>query len=274
LTVPCCIKCNTGFLSSIESSVQSIFQRGFVISEGEELCLARWLSKILIGIVVKETSLAFDRSKPEAGQILKPGIIDELRHCHFVMQSARKPTSFHCLHGRFPFSLYAYKIADSEDESEFDLSTNFFGQSISIRVGRLGAVFINDGGLQMEVGPKGPYGLAGEELSKVQFKEISARIHYKSALRDATHFYLTSETEDRIQVDQLKVTSFSGYLPASNELRIFSDWNEIDFGYAMAAYMGADRSEIFDEESQTCKTTLGKLIAERAKLPTSSASQN
>jgi len=118
----------------------------------------------------------------------------------------------------------------------------------------------------MEVGPKGPFALSGSDLSETQFREISARIHYKAALRDATHFYLTFEDEESIQVEQLHVKSFSGYLPGSSELRIFRDWDEAGLSYAMSAYMRVDRSIIFDEETQVCRTTLldrkGNLIAE------------
>lgn len=258
--------CNTGFLSKIENSVQPIFQRGDVLFGEEKLALARWLSKILIGVLVKETNLLFGRSRPSRGSIVEPEFIDELRHCHFVMQSARKTTSFRCLHSEFPFSLYSYKVSNYRKDHEFDLSTNFAGQSVSIRVGQLGVIFINDGGLQMEIGPKGPFGLSGSDLSEMQFREISARVHYKAALRDATHFYLTFENEESIQVEQLHVRSFSGYLAGSEELRIFRDWNEVELSYAMSAYLRVDRSKIFDEETQTCRTTLldheGNLIAE------------
>ncbi len=266
LTVPCCTECNTDFLSNIEKSVEPVFHRGNVSSDEEELTLARWLSKILIGVLVKETSLLSDRSNPSLGAIVEPGVIDELRHCHFVMQSARKTTSFRCLHSEFPFSLYSYRVSNYQKDREFDLSTNIAGQSISIRIGQLGVIFINDGGLQMEVGPKGPFALSGSDLSETQFREISARIHYKAALRDATHFYLTFEDEESIQVEQLHVKSFSGYLPGSSELRIFRDWDEAGLSYAMSAYMRVDRSIIFDEETQVCRTTLldrkGNLIAE------------
>jgi hypothetical protein len=271
LTVPCCTDCNTGFLSAIESSVQPIFERGDVLQVDEKLTLARWLSKILVGILVKETNLLFDRSRPSGGSIVEPKFIDELRHCHFVMQSARKITSFRCLHSEFPFSLYSYKVPNYKKEHEFDLSTNFFGQSISIRVGQLGVVFINDGGFQMEVGPKGPFDLSGSDLSEVQFREISARVHYKAALRDATHFYLTVENDESISVEQMHVRSFSGYVPGTDELQIFRGWNEVEFSYAMAAYLGVDRSLIFDEETQKCGTTLfdheGNLIAESRQRP-------
>jgi hypothetical protein len=222
----------------------------------ERLALARWLSKILIGVLVKETSLLFDRSQPHRGSIIDPGIIDDLRQCHFVLQSARKPTSFACLHGDFPFSFYSYKVREYRKGREFDLSTNVAGQSIAIRVGQLGAIFVNDGGFQMHVGSKGPFELAGAELSEIQFREIAARVHYKASLRDATHFYLTFENDEQIQVEQLHVKSFSGYLPASDELRVFRDWDEAELGHAMSAYMRVDRSMIFDEETRACRTTL------------------
>ncbi|WP_445215444.1 hypothetical protein ACKWRH_23475 [Bradyrhizobium sp. Pa8] len=233
-------------------------------SDEEKLTLARWLSKILIGLLVKETGLLFDRSRPSHGMIVDPGFIDELRHCHFVLQSGRKATSFRCLHSVFPFSMYSYRVPNHRLDRPFDFSTNVGGQSVSIRIGQLGAVFINDGGFQMEVGPEGPFGLLDSELSETQFKEISARVHYKASLRDATHFYLTVEDDESIQVEQLHVKSFSGYLPGTGELRIFDEWDETALSYAMSAYMGIERSMIFDEESRVCRTSLidqeGKLM--------------
>ncbi|MHC2623882.1 hypothetical protein ACVIW2_005914 [Bradyrhizobium huanghuaihaiense] len=236
--------------------MQPLFRCGHVNRNEDRLSLARWLSKILIGILFKETSLLFDRSRPDRGLIVDPRFIDGLRQCHFVLQSARKPTSFNCLHGEFPFSFYSYRIPDYGKDRGFDLSTNVAGQSIAIRVGQLGVIFINDGGFQMHVGSKGPFGLAGAELSELQFREVAARVHYKAALRDATHFYLTAENEQQIQVEQLHVRSFSGCLPGSDELRIFRDWDEIGLSYAMSAYMRVDRSTIFDEETRSCRSTL------------------
>jgi hypothetical protein len=90
LTVPCCENCNTGFLSKIENSVQSVFHQGGASSSEETLALARWLSKILIGVLVKETSLLFDRSKPSLGAIVEPSLIDELRHCQLYNAKRQK----------------------------------------------------------------------------------------------------------------------------------------------------------------------------------------
>ncbi|NEI74302.1 hypothetical protein GR212_32625 [Rhizobium lusitanum] len=258
LTVPCCAECNNGFLSAIEREVHPIFTRGTLIA-GDELVLGRWLSKILIGILVKETSLSFDRTKPSRGSIVEPEFLDELQHCHFIMQSGRKPTLFRCLHGGYPFSLYHYQIADS-DADTFDLSTNVYGQSISIRIGALGVVFVNDGGLQLHIGAKGPFGLSGATVTPVQFAELSARIHFKAALRDATHFYLTFENDQVVQIEQLHVKSFSGYIPGTDELQIFRGWDEEQFSYALAAYTRIPRSELFDEAARVCRTSLGNFI--------------
>lgn len=265
LTVPCCEACNNGFLSKIEGEVQPIFERGAVNSCDEKLALGRWLSKILIGFLVKETSLALDRAKPEFGPIFLPELVDELHHCHFVLQSARKPTVFSCLHGELPFSMYCYEISDKGENPTFDLSTNVVGQSVAVRIGRLGVVFVSDGGLQTHVGPKGPYALSGSTITTIQFSEISARVHYKAALRDATHLYLTAENEEAIQIEQARVESYSGLIPGTEELRIFKDWNEEEFSFALAAYTRCKRSEVFDPETRMCKTTLvdnnGRLLS-------------
>lgn len=68
LTVPCCIDCNTGFLSSVESAVQPLFHRGDLMLPSDRLVLARWLSKILIGVLVKETASCSTVRSRVAGQ--------------------------------------------------------------------------------------------------------------------------------------------------------------------------------------------------------------
>lgn len=259
LTVPCCADCNTGFLAGIERSAEIVFRSGMPSDGTDELVLARWLSKILIGILVKETALAFDRTNPADGPIIDAEALDELRHCHYVMQSARKKTRFDCLHSVYPFSFFAYRICESRT-SDFDLSTNIIGQSIAMRVGQLGVVFVNDGGLQMEVGPQGPFALAGSVLSPVQFKEMSARIHYKSFLRDATHLYLSAETPEDLHIAQVKVSGNSGYVPGTEEIQIFRSWDDAEFSHFLAAHMGLNQQDLFDTNTRQCRTTLGNLL--------------
>lgn len=260
LTVPCCSVCNNGFLSRLESDARRIFSKGSIDDDGDILTIGRWLSKIFIGIVYKESGLLFDRSRPEEGNILSSTVLENFRHAHLIMQTVRKHTIFNCLHSYFPFSFYHYKIESRDDLQDFDLATNFFGQSIAIRVRSLGVVFVNDGGLQMEVGSMGPFGLSGSSVNEYQFRELYARIHYKSALSDATHFYLSVETDDRFDSTQAHVKSFSGRLPDSHELRIFNNWDERMLCRVMSAYMQVDESMIWDEEEQMCRSSLVELL--------------
>jgi hypothetical protein len=138
----------------------------------------------------KKPALLWIGQDLSADPIVPASFVDELHHCHFVLQSARKPTTFRCLHGDLPFSLYFYEIAYKRGTQEFDLSTNVVGQSVAMSVGRRGVIFVSDGGLQMHAGPRGPYALSGSTVMEAQFSEIAARVHYKAALSDASvpHF--------------------------------------------------------------------------------------
>lgn len=256
LTVPCCNACNTGFLSSIEKAVQPIFDSGEINTTNEKLMLGRWLSKLLIGFLVKETSLLIERSKPESEPIVPVNFLEELQHCHFILNTARKATIFRCLHGDLPFSLYYYKVSNEVRTEEFDLSTNILGNSVAIRIGGLAVIFINDGGLQMEIAPMGPFDLLGETLSEFQFQELAARVHYKAALRDATHTYITSENEGTIIIDQFSVKSYSGLKPGSRDINLFRKWDELELSHVIENYTKLKRSAIYDEEAKSCTTII------------------
>lgn len=258
LTVPCCSECNTGFLSRIESEVQEIFDRGSVESNADRLYLARWMAKILVGILVKEAALLLDRKDPALGNIVTADFIDEFFHCQLLLQSARKPTRFGALHGTFPFTLFWYRIEDPE--SGFDLSTDVVGQSIAMRVGKLGVAFVNDGGLQMIHGDKGPYGLEGVTVLPHQFDELAARVHTKASLRDATHFYLSSETPKHLTVEQQSVRPFTGTTLSNGEIQVFKPWNPLQFAIRAARFTGLEQSVFLDPTTGQEFTTLTNLF--------------
>ena len=256
LTIPCCEHCNNGVLSKIENNVKQILTRSSNPTEDETLFLGRWMAKILVGILFKESSLLLDRSNPNLGTIFPPSMVDDFYHTHLILNTARVPTSFDCLHWNYPFSLYHYRVDEGLEKNEFDLSTNVFGNSISIRVGTHALVFISDGGMQMEHGMGGPFNLAGKQLHPLQFKEISARVHYKSTLRDATHRYIISENERNIQMSQTGVQSYSPPDFESNEIDLFREWNEKDFADAVTQYLGSYGKNMYDPETNSCRTYL------------------
>lgn len=259
LTVPCCVECNTGFLSRIETEVQEIFQRGCIETSVHRLSVARWLAKILVGILVKETALLLDRKNPTLGNIVPADFIDQFAHCQLLLQSYRKPTRFRALHGTFPFTLYWYRI-DGPDNT-FDLSTDILGQSIAVRMGKLGVAFINDGGLQMIHGPKGPYDLEGAIVLPHHFDELAARVHTKASLRDATHFYLSSETPTHLTIEQQNVRPFTNTVLENGESQVFLPWDSRGFAVRAARITGLEESVFIDTATGIEMTTLANLFS-------------
>lgn len=256
LTIPCCENCNNGFLREIENAVIQFLERPNFNDAKARVILGRWLCKVFVGLLVKETTLLLDRQDPSKGTILPQDFLDEFRHAQFILQSARKNTIFHSLHGPHPFTLYMYRIEPDESFGDFDLSTNLIGQSIAIRVGPVGLVFVNDGGLQLEGGSKGPLNLDGRRLHPVQFSEVVAQVHYKATLRDATHFYTSSETPSEIVVDQVTVRPFSNIRLGGGALQIFRPWDDIDCAHMIERYRPFAGAPVYDPDTGLFSTTL------------------
>ena len=198
-----------------------------------------------------------------SGQTLK-----EYTQAQLILQSERKPTAFHCLHGEFPFTIFMYSIYPDERFGEFDLTTNVAGQSIAIRFDQIGAIFVNDGGLQLAIGTKGPFGLDGKTLHPVQFSEVAARVHYKAALRDASHTYISAETPDRLTITQTQVCPYTPILLEDGAQRIFRPWDDTESVRFIKRYQQVDWEPVYDELTGMCTTTL---MDDAGKLPSPSA---
>ena len=256
LTIPCCESCNNGFLRDIENKVIEFLENPDFRDTGARIVLGRWLCKVFVGLLVKETTLFLDRRDPSKGTILSPDFLEEFQHAQFILQSARKRTVFHSLHGAHPFSLYMYRIEPDDEFGDFDLSTNLFGQSIAVRLGPVGVVFVNDGGLQHHAGRKGPLNLDGRRLHPVQFSEVAARVHYKATLRDATHSYTSSETPDEIIVDQVTVRPFSNVRLEGGAMQIFRPWDDIECAHIIERYRPFKGPPVYDADTGLFTTTL------------------
>lgn len=236
LRSPCCEDCNTGPLSRLEKRVIALRNTCEVMDYEFRLEIGRWLFKILLGILYAESRFHFDRANPNLGSIMPSEAFDDLFTMHLLVNSSRKKAMFHCLHGELPFTIYTYNITQSEHFSEFDFSTNLAGMSVAIRMGNVGAIAVHDGGLQYEVGERGPFDLAGSTLHPFQFSEVSARVHYKSALRSATHLYFNSESPGQLTMIQSSVRSDTQELLADGAERIFWDWKDKEAGMVLEQY--------------------------------------
>jgi hypothetical protein len=243
-------------LRNIENSIVEAVKNDDFDSPMNRLNFARWMCKIFIGILVKETALSFDRRDSAKGPIVAPDILKDFMHAQLILQSARKETVFHSLHGDFPFTLYLYKIVPDASCGDFDLSTHLGGQSIAIRFNNVGIIFVNDGGLQTEGGAKGPFELAGVELHPLQFSEVAARVHYKASLRDATHSYVSSETPEVITIEQTAVHPYTNIRFADGSQRIFEPWDDIECARFVTRYRNVDWGPVYDPTTGMFSTTL------------------
>jgi hypothetical protein len=275
IRVPACEDCNGRVLGRTENYVSRL--RSSAISDwshSHSFEVGRWLSKILIGILIKEASLLCDRSSPQLGMIFPPQAIGELVLMHLLVQSWRKVIRFQSLHAAHPFTLYVYEIEKDEYFSDFNLSTNLFGKSLCIRFGDLGFAFVADGGLQHEMSELGPYDLGFQKLHPVQFDELAARVHYKSALRDATHLYVHYESPENFNFNQVEVMPYSSKKLDDGSDRIFRDWSLAELALALENYRVPSRKHLIDHNGEATYTFLVGTNGRKLNFPTGSFSKS
>lgn len=274
IRLPACVDCNSRVLGSTETYVSRL--RGSNVSNwshSHSFEVGRWLSKILIGILVKEMSLLHDRGDPELGMIFPPEGAGELLLIHLLVQSWRKTIRFQSLHTHHPFTLYVYEIEEDDEFEDFNLSTNLLGKSLCIRFGNLGFAFVADGGLQHEMAELGPYNLGFQKLHPVQFDELSARIHYKSALRDATHFYVHSESPNSFYFNQVKVTPYTNIKLQDGSDRVFREWSSSELTLVLKNYGVPGWKFLIDEAGEASYTFLVGENGTKKNLPAGSFAQ-
>lgn len=257
LRIPACKDCNTRVLGKTEACVSKMDEKSvsnWSIADSYEI--GRWLAKILLGILFKETSLLRDRSSPELGTILCPSVMSEMMLLHLLVQSWRKLILFETIHAKHPFTLYVYEIEEDDEFSRFNFSTNIVGKSLCIRFGSLGFAFVADGGLQHDISELGPYDLAFQRLHPIQFDELAARIHYKSTLRDATHLYVHVEDDTSLRFIQIKVIPYSENKLDNGDGQVFREWSNFELAGAFRVYGFPGWEYLLDENREAVYTLL------------------
>lgn len=264
LTIPACTNCNNVVLKNTEDFVSKLCQNDLATwTQQHSFEVGRWMAKIFFGFLFKEASLAFDRSQPSLGSIVPADYFDELFFVHLLVQSWRKSLRFNCLHAAHPFTLFVYEIEPDDRYGNFDVSTNLTGKSICIRFGNLGFAFVADGGLQHHVGEFGPFSLAFEKLHPIQFSEIAARVHYKAALRDATHSYVQHEDHESFTFNQTHVLPYANTILSNGEIQIFKPWNNAELSAFFERYEVPGFEDLIDRTGVATQT---RLINEAGKL--------
>lgn len=90
----------------------------------------------------------------------------------------------------------------------------------------------------------------------MQFSEVAARVHYKAALRDATHSYTSCETPDEIVMEQVAVRPSSNVRLEGGQIRIFRPWDDIECAHMIERYRPIDGPPVYDPTTGLFGTTL------------------
>lgn len=115
---------------------------------------------------------------------------------------------------------------------------------------------MNDGGLQLVAGERGPLKLDGRELHPIQFSEVAARVHYKASLRDATHTYTSFETPDMLTIEQANVRPYTSIRVEGDAQRVFRPWDDIACAEFISRYRSVDWGPVFDPATGMFLTSL------------------
>ncbi len=110
LTVTACRKCNSEYLSPIEDAVSAAVAAGYdAVRRLSHLLLTQWLSKIFLGILLKECSLRIVRSKPDAGFIFTSDEMEQynllsywLNTCRWRVSDGPSPSSIIVCRAKVP----------------------------------------------------------------------------------------------------------------------------------------------------------------------------
>lgn len=158
LVVPCCKSCNTQKLSKFEKQLEQAYRRGFAaFARLPATTLWLWCCKIAIGLFIRETSLASDRTKADARPIVDADLLQEFWTIHHVVQMLRLPfvVNFESLASLFVVKTHKY----NDQRVNFDVFHPVYFHAAStpaspirldgfaIRFGPIGIIGLPDHGL-------------------------------------------------------------------------------------------------------------------------------
>lgn len=176
LVVPACHLCNTVVLSKLEGDVASSLPGGAekIRALGHDRVFA-WISKIFFGILYAEALLPSDRSNLGQGPILPDGALTDFEHMHFLMQSAHGRYEFHGVEVAYHTSILVFDVQEFDNEMfNFMYHDDVSLGCIAIRIGKIGIIYVADGGAQERIAQEVLPKLFAHQLHPLQFEEMTA----------------------------------------------------------------------------------------------------
>jgi hypothetical protein len=215
LTIPCCKTCNNEHLNKkIEKKVETAVKLGYdaFIKLDEEI-IFKWLIKISFGMLYKELSLKMELRNPISRKIIEPEELKEFNMLHTFLQTVRYDTHFI---GRKPWSILVFRIKNIIDEKVYDAQDLILTHNYFMLLGNIGIVSnLQDNEVQKELFIEHMKEYLEIELHPIQFREICAKVHYKSYLMNKTPYYTIVMPEEGTEMTIVS-NEMDGY--------VFDDW--------------------------------------------------
>jgi hypothetical protein len=192
LTIPCCKPCNNIHLKKIEDKVDFAVKNGFdEFKKLDNTTIAQWLMKIKYGLLFKELSLKSDIRNPESQSILNSKDFDDFKVLYTFLQSVRFESKFDI---QKPWSILKFQLL-SENEKEYFGHDFIPGKMFCMQMGEIGIIAcFQDNGMHGDFFKSVSGDFLNFKLHPIQFKELCARVHYKSSIVEINPKYLTSFT--------------------------------------------------------------------------------
>lgn len=227
LTIPCCRECNNEHLNKkVEKKIEEAVKLGYdaFVKLDEEL-IFKWLVKISYGMLFKELSLKMELKNPISRRIIEPEELKDYKMLHTFLQTIRYDTTFI---GKKPWSILIFKIKDISSKKLYDAQDLIITHNYFMQLGDIGIVSnLQDNGVQKEFFIEHMKEYLNIELHPIQFREICAKIHYKSFLMNELPYYTFVIPEERTDMTIFS-HELSGY--------VFDDWNMEEYAKLLEWY--------------------------------------
>jgi hypothetical protein len=226
LTIPCCFNCNNKFLQPIEEILIPAFNMGVeAVRQIDPDILFYWLGKIYFGMMYKELFLSLKQKNPKKGNILTADYLKTFKAHYLFLQGIR---GLHKFNGFSPYSLYIVETqCHKQKEEQWDFLDSHNTMFISCRIGSVGLICVlQDGGASKHL-EKHLEKYFEIPLHPIQFRELSAKILYKSMLFNRTPKFISFEVNGYIETTMSPLGGLSG-------LPIYNEWDNDIYGQILS----------------------------------------
>ena len=236
LTIPCCTKCNTHFLKNLESKVCKAVSQGFsAVRRLDDWTLFAWTGKILYGLLYKELFLKADQRQSGKSPIINRQFLEQFRMHHLFLQGIRIPIQFS---GFFPATILVFRTqSPSNPTLQWDFRDSPISLFVSIRMGKVGIISVLQDGGTTSGSRDSILSLKSMSLHPIQFRELSAVMHYRSLLLNRVPKFIIA--------DGNPAQVFMSPLQGLSSKPIFDTWKYDQFANILSSYIGVEIEKIF-----------------------------